>query len=428
MKRRQVHGRNVIQTCRATFLILTASVFFVSVAQSQLAKDIMLLGEKINAPTPFPEIYNNDLIHPCVRYIPEGFAGHKWWMVATPYWGFNYKIENPILYHGVIDDSTDENEKPPLSWNPVAIIESTPSYGHNSDPSLYFVSDTLWIFWRECFTPSCLSDSLTLGTYGKFTTDGNTFSEKKLFAREYSNTEDSELCPIVFSVNGQLNLYGCHHRFFPSRRPIGMTIWGIKDNDLMNNQFERSQDVTPTYKRRFDFWHFDLFEHEKRMYCVVTPECADEILLGYSLDGVQFKFWDTPLLSTQNTGRSYFYKPTAVVLNNEFYLIYPCAEFCVTPQTNRLWMSHMNFTEMVDKLNKNMALTLEGVSDEKIAISSENMTLILNNTGGSAKVRVYSTNGTVVYDRVIQHGTTQLLLDRGIYIVATETSRRKIAL
>ena len=56
--------------------------------------------------------YGDWLIHPCVRYIPEGLGGHKWWMVVTPYPNYNSKYENPILYYGDSNDTT-----PPLNWN-----------------------------------------------------------------------------------------------------------------------------------------------------------------------------------------------------------------------------------------------------------------------------------------------------------------------
>ena len=38
-----------------------------------------------------------DIVHPCVRYIEEGFEGHQWWMAYTPYYGGNAELENPRL-------------------------------------------------------------------------------------------------------------------------------------------------------------------------------------------------------------------------------------------------------------------------------------------------------------------------------------------
>ena len=58
------------------------------------------------------EKYLNDNIHPCIRYVPDGFAGHKWWMVTTPILGGS-STENPILYWG----DSREGELPPLTWS-----------------------------------------------------------------------------------------------------------------------------------------------------------------------------------------------------------------------------------------------------------------------------------------------------------------------
>lgn len=36
--------------------------------------------------------YGDWFVHPCVRFIPEGFAEHKWWMAVTPYPNYNSKM------------------------------------------------------------------------------------------------------------------------------------------------------------------------------------------------------------------------------------------------------------------------------------------------------------------------------------------------
>lgn len=310
--------------------------------------DAMKLGVKVSAPTPEPEKYFDDLIHPCVRFIPNGFGGHKWWMIASPYRGFNSAIENPILYYG---DSTDDDAVP-TNWIAVGVMEETPKNGYNSDPSIYFDGEGLWVFWRENATPSCNENKIVRGTFGKYSKDGITFGTKKLFAEELSRTEDSEMCPIIMSINGQIKLYGDHHLFTPNRIPLGLSIWDLPENDLFKNKFVKTLDVLPKYKAGFDFWHFDFFEYKNKFYCVVSPESANEILLGRSDDGINYVFWDTPLLSTAGTGRSYFYKPTALVHNGVFYLWNPVAEIGAIPATSRIWMSQVNFDALIRFLDK----------------------------------------------------------------------------
>lgn len=312
-----------------------------------LYDDVMELGVKLVAPTPSPEKYFHDLIHPCVRYIEGGFAGHDWWMVATPYRGNDDSIENPILFYG---DSRDGG-LPPLEWTPVGVIEDTPSKGYNSDASILFDKDKLWVFWRENHTDDCHSHDYERATFGRYTLDGITFSDKKIFAGEKSLTRDAELCPIIIQKENEILLYGANYEFKPKRRFHGLAIWTINDNDLLNNQFtlKEIRDIDcPSFLK---FWHFDLFFYSGKYYCVVTPEKANAIYLGISNDGVNFRFWSKPLLSAKNTGRNYFYKPSALVKDGVFYLWHPVAEQNVKPRTSRIWMSQIEFDKLIDDLN-----------------------------------------------------------------------------
>ena len=86
--------------------------------------------------------YGDWLIHPCVRYIPNGFAGHKWWMVCTPYPNFNSYCENPVLFCG-------DGDSVPTKWDFVAIVQDSHKHGYNADGCLYFDGEKLWILWKE---------------------------------------------------------------------------------------------------------------------------------------------------------------------------------------------------------------------------------------------------------------------------------------
>jgi hypothetical protein len=138
-------------------------------------KNAMKLGVEVLNWTPQPDKYLNDNIHPCVRYISGGFAGHKFWMTTSPYPNSNAQVENVILYWG---DSPDGGITPPLTWKGGTVVVDTPATGYNSDPNIYYDGTKLWIFWRENSTP----DAASVGgraTFGVYTTDGTTFSQKK---------------------------------------------------------------------------------------------------------------------------------------------------------------------------------------------------------------------------------------------------------
>ena len=67
------------------------------------------------------EINHGDVVHPCVRYISDGYEGHCWWMVYTPYYGADASMENPILCYA------ESNEPvPPVEWKVYGEVKGKP--------------------------------------------------------------------------------------------------------------------------------------------------------------------------------------------------------------------------------------------------------------------------------------------------------------
>ena len=50
------------------------------------SKGIMDAGVPCNVEDPTGDITHGDVVHPCVKFIEEGFEGHQWWMVYTPFY------------------------------------------------------------------------------------------------------------------------------------------------------------------------------------------------------------------------------------------------------------------------------------------------------------------------------------------------------
>ena len=107
------------------------------------------------------EQYGDWLVHPCVRYIPEGFEGHQWWMVYTPYYGKTDGMENPRLCY-----ADAEKGKVPTTWNFYCIIKDKPEKGYNSDPTLIFHNHKLYVFWREVETMRVKNLGYKKATFG----------------------------------------------------------------------------------------------------------------------------------------------------------------------------------------------------------------------------------------------------------------------
>lgn len=88
------------------------------------------------------------IVHPCVRYFPDGQWGYLWWAVATPYFNSDNQVENPCLY--VSDDGINFVPAPGVT-NP---LRPAPPGGYNSDTHLVVGPDgRMHIFYRAFSAP-----------------------------------------------------------------------------------------------------------------------------------------------------------------------------------------------------------------------------------------------------------------------------------
>ena len=197
--------------------------------------------------------YGDWLIHPCVRYIPEGFAGHKWWMVVTPYPNYDSKYENPILYYGDGNDTT-----PPLNWNFVGIVQGPYEKGYNADCNLYYDGKKLWIFWKESDTTNTKAESGYKNMMGR-SYDGKLFGPVKNFCDNPDNKSMYLAAPVVYEINGNTKCLGVYSPNMGDntpgveKKPRSIAVFGI-DGVLENNRFEFECIAPQTYRKGFDFW------------------------------------------------------------------------------------------------------------------------------------------------------------------------------
>jgi hypothetical protein len=314
----------------------------------------MAIGTRINIETPNPEKYKNDCLHPCIRFIPAGFLGHHWWMVQSPYYGRNSALENPILYYS-------EDMEAPTNWKPLAIVSDTPSKGYNSDPNLYFEDGKLWIFWRECYTPLCDSIGALMATVGVWTVDGINFSKPQVFLTHKVALQDTEQSPILIKRDNVYLFYAVHYQYKPERKSLGIAIWQSTSIDSPDFHLRETVKVPVTftvdkYKQKklwgklffipkplkHDIWHFDLFEHNKKLYMLSVAEWGDNVMLSVSDDYKNFITQRLPLLNTHVSQQFSFYKPTGFIKNNILYLYYT-AMGKIDKKQNELYFTKVKF-------------------------------------------------------------------------------------
>lgn len=267
-----------------------------------------------------PDGYGDWAIHPCVRKLPDKLGGSHWWMVLSPYPGFDTSKENILLYKGEESDTSDF----PVRWTFVREVRGVHSCGYNSDPNLYYdgTAKELWVIWREWGTVNVPDDSPLCCSMCSKTSDGIEFSSPKIIALNYADTadlpSDTEMCPTVMDFKGGIYLYGVHYSYEPTLFPQGLCRYEY-DGETFKLSCSR-----PWANRLFDLWHIDMFQHDGVLYQLVTGRSGNAIYLGRSKNGIDFEYSRRPFFSWRwFLRKNYFYKASAVVSSGKIFLFFP---------------------------------------------------------------------------------------------------------
>lgn len=318
------------------------------------------------------EINHGDVVHPCVRYIPEGYEGHYWWMVYTPYYAANDKTENPILCYA------ESNEPvPPTHWKIYCQVQEQPSKGYNSDPNLLYANGQLYVFWRESETQRCEDDGYVRATFGGIVRDGKINDIFGPIVGTSESERDPETSPtIIQEPDGSFRCLAMdltfHSKFIKSLpsplRSIAskfalvldlLGIWSQQKSHGMAQWSCESVDGKYHLDRTIKFknknalyrpWHMDFFEWEDKLYAIVqTNQCNADICLAVSEDRVNFRFIGKPLMTNDTCQKLGIYKPTAGVINGMIYLYYT-AQDIDNRSLNKLYLTTKDCNSLIKQL------------------------------------------------------------------------------
>lgn len=326
-------------------LVLIGCYFYRFYPQQQ-----MPVGKPIHIVTPEVEKYHNDCLHPCVRRLnDESFV-----MVQSPYYGWNNKIENPMMYHSSSLSDFGMGQ----------LLEDTPEIGFNSDPNVFVDDSSVYAFYRAFGTFQCQELGMNEIVIGGRIDDLDTmqFVDKHIYIYNKWQQGDLTQCPILMKREGKYYFYAAWYQYGPERKSKGIAIWegssldnpGFQltdtipfDNPLVCDKLFQKRIGRHIYylpiPKRYDMWHFDLFEYDGRLFMVSCAEKDENIMLSVSKDWKHFKTNTKPLVnnhcSENYTGyRQYYYKPTAIVQNDSLYLYYT-ANAQDDPDRNQLFLS-----------------------------------------------------------------------------------------
>lgn len=291
------------------------------------------------------EVNHGDVVHPCVRYISEGYEGHCWWMVYTPYYAANDKTENPILCY-----AESKEPIPPTHWKIYCKVQGQPSKGYNSDPNLLFANGQLYVFWRENETQRCEDHGCVRATFGGIVRDGKINDIFGPIVGTTDSERDPETSPtIIQEPDGTFRCLAMdltfHCKFIKSlpspiknlvsklvlvldllgicsqQKSHGIAQWSCKTVDGKYNL-----DRTVKFKNKnalYRPWHMDFFEWDGKLYAIVqTNQSNADICLAVSEDRMSFRFYDKPLMTNATCGKVGIYKPTSGIVEGKLYLYY----------------------------------------------------------------------------------------------------------
>lgn len=172
------------------------------------------------------DINKGDVVHPCVRYVSEGFEGHKWWMVYTPYYEGDASMENPILCYADSNDAL-----PPSEWKVYCEIQPGYEIGYNSDPALLYANKKIYVLWRENRTQRVLDEKLHRAVFGCQVCNKKTVGSFGPVVSTDDPDYDKETCPTFFYDENK-NEYTCyamdlrfHSKFLKNLLPHVRTLF-----------------------------------------------------------------------------------------------------------------------------------------------------------------------------------------------------------
>lgn len=320
------------------------------------------------------ETNKGDIVHPCVRYIPEGFEGHTWWMVYTPYYGADAKMENPILCFAESNDSV-----PPEKWQIYCEIQAGYNSGYNSDPTLLFYDGQLYVFWRENETERVVQHGLFRATFGCRVENQHVIERFGPVLETNDSEKDPETCPTLLhnGVEGTFKAYSMDLKFhskwikglpksiyfffsyislvsdllgvWSQQKSYGVAVWH-------SDKIDKSFDYMKTAKfikcnKLYRPWHMDLFVYENVLYAIVqTNQCNADLCLAKCVGNDVFEFFTKPLITNDSIGKVGIYKPTAGVIGGLFYIYYT-AQDVNDRKLNKMYLSTMPFKELLDKIS-----------------------------------------------------------------------------
>jgi hypothetical protein len=250
-----------------------------SIIDFDITKTSVGLATILNIPT-YVET-NDEAVHPCVYYNPNGWNGYKYWMAFTPYTASNNQYENPSI---VVSNDGFNWVIPTGLVNP---LELAPSGGYNSDTHLTMSPDEkmLYIIYRDY---SNGREKIV----SKSTTDGINWGAK-IILLDTSDTVERNVSPAVVWDGKQYVMWTVD--ILPSPKVLRKRTSPSLEQPF-SNSVACTFPVPTAISTNDDLWHLDVKKIGDKFYCLMDTSLKSSggsggsLYLGKSSDGV---IWQT---------------------------------------------------------------------------------------------------------------------------------------
>ena len=259
-----------------------------------------------------------DVTHPSIVYVPNGFNGYDCWVATTPYpcslptSGEPY--ENTCIYFANTDNNTFPVNFNAINQNPI-ILKSGAKY--NSDPDLLYDEDNNCLY---AITRKRKSHDYETNIVVQKSFDGQIWSNPiSLFI-----TNTYSLCPCIVKTNEAYRVYTFEVDTDRKKTTKEIVVW--EGRSLDNPSFEIVKRVKWTLPS--NFWHGDIYFHNGKYFMVYcgthkdnktifgSEDLSKYMWVAISEDGYHFKALDKPLLQMNGVYRS------SIVIVNEKLVVY----------------------------------------------------------------------------------------------------------
>jgi hypothetical protein len=312
-KERDIDGNSILKGPINTLNF--NSIAFIP-SQNALTFHTIAYGRLTTEGRPTKELHSTGWTHPSVLYFKNKWNKYFYWAALTPYPFTDSQYENPHIFCS--NDGVNWIE-PGGSKNP---IEPCPEgKGFNSDVNLLLNDNVLYCYWRA-------TEASHRAIYVKKSTDGVTWGEKKLVCVMNYDLIDV-ISPAFIKDEGKFYCYavnketsaGPYYTRYAIRRMIS------ENPEEFNPDKEKGYDLVKIegnpWGQGQEPWHLEVKKLNNAWIMLVSTTnlnghgTGGRLFMGYSLDGLSFKFGDKPICNLSSSTYKSSFHPNLDILKRK---------------------------------------------------------------------------------------------------------------